>query len=128
MKQPTQWNADGELYYQVYPNDISEFPWKKGRLYPDVSKNFPCKFAPVVVRGLDLLDGTPVLDIKPYVRNSAEPGCRCGELKVGQGQIDPQRSAYFFGNFGGIFATFCQAPNNKCEFQRRYISEKTSLV
>ena len=72
MKQPTQWNADGELY----DHDISEFPWKKGRLYRDVSKarfteNFPCKFAPVVVRGLDLLDGTPVLDIKPYVRNSA---------------------------------------------------------
>ena len=80
MKPPAQWNADGELYDQVYPNDISEFPWKKVRLYRDVSKarfteNFPCKFAtserlPVVVRGLDLLDGTPVLDIKPYVRNS----------------------------------------------------------
>jgi tRNA-Thr(GGU) m(6)t(6)A37 methyltransferase TsaA len=34
------------------------------------------------VRGVDMLDGTPLLDIKPYVaRFDAPEGCRCGWLE-----------------------------------------------
>lgn len=41
----------------------------------------------LVVRGVDMLDGTPILDIKPYLSNVADSDLRRGWLDL----VDPRR-------------------------------------
>ena len=47
----------------------------------------------VVVEGLDILDGTPLLDIKPYMEKfDAVPECTSGWLQAGEEEICKKRS------------------------------------
>ena len=129
MEQPTQWNADGELYDQVYPNDISEFPWKKGRLYRDVSKarfteNFPmqiCHFCKIASCGTwPRFIGWHTSAWHQAVR---------AELKVGQPQIYPKHLPERWKIFGGRIHNFLLGPKyNMWVPKKVHFWKKTSLV
>ena len=52
----------------------------------------------VVVEGIDILDGTPLLDIKPYMKKfDAVPECTSGWLQASEEEICKKRSDTRFG-------------------------------
>ena len=54
--------------------------------------------ARVVVEGIDILDGTPLLDIKPYMEKfDTVPECTSGWLQAGEEEICKKRSDTRFG-------------------------------